>query len=334
MKLIGSLPNKVWWAARRPGAILPHSLGAWAVAWALCAAPLVGAAADDAGPATARDCYNAGTRLLAAKKFAEAEQMLKASLAAEDEAVQPPALFNLGHVRFADGLEILKQGPDAQKTSAQAAAALVEAGGAIRSGEAALAENQLEKMVTAYLEGRGARRDLRAAEKAVHDALETYGKTLARWQQAGDNFRDAAELNSSDTNATYNARVVDQHIARLVDTLQKMQELAGAMAGQKQQLSKVLSKLKGQIPAPNAPPGGKGEDDEDGEGSSQGDIKPESLAGKEENTGRDGEQIQVTLSPEQAGQMLDGLQVDGNRRLPIGGDQEGEPPKDRHGRIW
>ena len=55
-------------------------------------------------PATARDFYNAGTELLAAKKFTGAEEMLLSALAAQDERVQPPALYNLGQARFADGL--------------------------------------------------------------------------------------------------------------------------------------------------------------------------------------------------------------------------------------
>ena len=63
-------------------------------------------------------------------------------------------------------------------------------------------------------------------------------------------------------------------------------------------------------------------------------MKPESLTGKEEGAGREGEQIQAPLSPDQAGQMLDGLQVDSRRRLPMGGDKEGTPPKDKNGRNW
>ncbi|HSY19237.1 MAG TPA: hypothetical protein VK815_12920 [Candidatus Acidoferrales bacterium] len=293
-------------------------------------------AADETNaPATARDLYNEGTKLLAAKKYADAERMLTAALAAQDDRVQPPALFNLGHVRFADGLEIYKKGPDAQKVLDQGNAALAAGENAIRNGEASLAENQMDKMISAYLEGRGARHDLSAAEKAVKLAMDIYGKTLARWQRADDDFKGAAEMNPADTNAVQNARTMERYIAALVDSIRLMQQMDGMMAGQKEQLGKVLSKLKGKIPAPNAPPGGKGDDDEDeGDGGGKGDVKPESLAGKEENAGRDGNEIQVTLSPDQAGQMLDGLPVDGSRRLPIGGDQQGEPAKDRHGRNW
>jgi tetratricopeptide (TPR) repeat protein len=286
-------------------------------------------------PVTAGDYYNVGTKLFVAKKFTDAEKMFQAALAAQEESLQAKTEFNLGHTRFADGAEILKKGPDAQKVSAQGEAALAAGESALRNGEMATAENQLDKMISAYVTGRGAQRDLRAAEKSVKAAMQIYGKTLARWQRADDDFKGAAELNPADTNATHNAKIVEREIAKLVDMLRQMQQMAGKMAGQKDQLGKMLSKLKGKIPAPDAPPGGKGDGDEDEDGSGKPDgVKPESLAGKEENAGRDGDEMQVPLSPDQAGQMLDGLPVDGSRRLPMGGDKQSAPAKDKNGRNW
>ena len=90
----------------------------------------------------------------------------------------------------------------------------------------------------------------------------------------------------------------------------------------------MLSKLKGQIPAPNAPPGAAGDDDEEDQGK-----QPDSLAGQKENAARQGDQMQMPLSPDQAGQILDGLSLDGTRRLSMS-DKEGTPPKDRKGRNW
>jgi hypothetical protein len=62
-------------------------------------------------------------------------------------------------------------------------------------------------------------------------------------------------------------------------------------------------------------------------------VKPDSLAGQKENASRNGDQMQVPLSPDQAGQILDGLSLDGSRRLPMS-DKEGRPPKDKNGRNW
>jgi len=279
-------------------------------------------------PVTARDFYNAGAKLLAGKKFADAEKMFQSALAAQDERVQPPALYDLGHTRFAAGVELLKKGPDAQKVAAQGRAALAAGEQALRQGEASLAENNLERMVAAFLAGRGARHQLRDAEKAVVAAMETYGKTLQKWQRAADDFKGTAELNPADTNATHNAEIVERSIAKLVDSLRQMQEMMGAMGKQKQDLGKMLSKLKGQIPAPNAPPGAAGDDDED-----EPPTQPESLAGQKENAPQPGDKMQMPLSPEQAGEILEGLSLDGTRRLAMS-DKEGAPPKDRKGRNW
>jgi len=279
-------------------------------------------------PVTARDFYNAGTRLLAGKRFADAEKMFQSALAAQDVRVQPPALYNLGYTRFAEGAELLKKGPDAQKISAQSHAALATGEHALRQADSALAENNLDKMIAAYLEGRGARRELHAAEKAVSAAMETCGKTLLKWQRAADDFKGSAELNPADTNAAHNAEIVERGIAKLVDSLRQMQQMMGAMGKQKQDLGKMLSKLKGQIPAPNAPPGAAGDDEEDDEG-----VQPDSLTGQKENASRQGDQMQVPLSPDAASQILNGLSLDGSRRLPIS-DKEGGPPKDRKGRNW
>ncbi len=279
-------------------------------------------------PVTARDFYNAGTKLLTGKKFAEAEMMFLSALAAQDERVQPAALYNLGHTRFGAGVELLKQGPDTQRTAAQGNAALAEGERAIGAAEAALAENNLDKMIAAYLEGRGARRELLDAEKAVQAAMELYGKTLAKWQRAAEDFKSAAELNPADTNAARNAEIVERGIAKLVDNLRKMQQMAGMMGKQRQDLGKLLSRLKGRIPAPDAPPGAADDEDDDDQG-----VQPDSLAGQKENASREGDQMKVPLSTEQAGQILDGLSLDGSRRLSMS-DKEGTPPKDRKGRNW
>jgi tetratricopeptide (TPR) repeat protein len=278
-------------------------------------------------PVTARGLYNAGTRALAAKNFTEAERLFQTSLAAQDERVQPLALFNLGWTRFAAGLELLKNGPDAGKVAAQGNAALASGEHAIGTAESSLAENQLDKMIAAYIEGRGARHELREAEKAVRAAMEAYGRTLTRWRRAADDFKGAAELNPADTNAVRNAAAVERSIAKLVDSLRQLQQMAGKIGGQKEQLGRLLTKLKGQIPAPDAPPGSRGDEDEDEP------PQPDSLAGQKESGGREGDSTMMPLSPEQAGQILDGLGIDGGRSLPMG-DKQGAKPKEKTGRNW
>jgi tetratricopeptide (TPR) repeat protein len=295
-----------------------------AVSFPLCAAGETNAPP----PASGRDFYNAGTRLLKDKKFADAERMFQAALGAQDDQIQPLALFNVGDTRFEAGLDRLKQGPDAQKASAQGEAALMAGRHALSQGESALAANDLDRMVSAYLEGRGARRQLRAAEKAVAAAMETYGKTLEQWLRAADDFKSAVELNPADTNAAHNAAIVQKGIAQLVDSLRNMQGLAGMMNMQGQDLGKMMGKLKGAMPGQNAPPGPAGEGDEDDEGT-----KPDSLAGQKEDAGRQGDEMRLTLSPDQASQILNGLSLDGTRRLDMS-DKEGKPSANKNGRNW
>jgi len=288
-------------------------------------------------PVTARDFFNTGTRFLAATNFISAEQMFGAALEQQDEQVQPLAEYNLGQARFAEGVDIFKKGPDAQKVSAQGEAVLAEGANAIQMARSALADNQLDKIVAAYIEGRGARKNLRAAEKAVQATMDIYGRTLTKWQRADDDFKGAAELNPADGRAASNARIVEQYIARLIDLIKKMEQMLGQMRGQDSELGKLLSQLKGQMPAPNAPPGGKGDDDDDDKSDGMGghgDVTPESLMGKEESGGGDGGQLTAPLSLDQAAQILDGLQIDSGRRLPMGGDNEGKPSGDRKGRNW
>jgi tetratricopeptide (TPR) repeat protein len=283
-----------------------------------------------AAPATARDFYNAGTKLLAAKKFVDAEKMFESALAAQDERVRPAALYNVGHGRFSEGLERLEKGPDAQKAGVQGRSALAAGAQAIHDSELALAGNNVNQMTIAYFEGRGARHDLRDAEKAVSAAMETYGKTLDEWLRSADDFKGVAELNPAATNAVHNAETVERGIARLIDSIHKMQEMMGMMGQQRQQLGKMLSKLKGQIPGLNAPPGGMaGDTDEDDD-----TVKPDSLAGKKETESHGSGQLkQPTLSPDQANEILNGLSLDGTRRLEMS-NKEGTPPKDRQGRNW
>ena len=61
----------------------------------------LGATPEPAPPATPREFYNAGTRQLRDGKLREAEASLESALASQDpNSLQPPALYNLGLVRF------------------------------------------------------------------------------------------------------------------------------------------------------------------------------------------------------------------------------------------
>ena len=283
------------------------------------------------GQETARGFYNAGTEKLRAGKWSDAESLLASSLAKQDERVQPAALFNLGHVRFAQGNEELKKSPAAATTSKRSQAAGEAGTGAIQKAADALASNDVQQMVEAYFAGRGVRKEMRAATEAVQRAMETHGKTLSKWRRSLSDFKSAAELNPTDTNAVHNAEIVAQAIAKLVDSMKQMQQSAAGLNGKKSELGELLKQLKGRIPAPNAPPGAAGEEDEEGDGGER--PMPESLSGLQEHddTGG-GQEMELKISPEKAGELLSGLQPDG-KPLPMGQGEAGKP-KDRSKRIW
>src|SRR5947209_1681522 len=77
------------------------------------------AAADSPAPSTPREFFNAGTRKLREGKLRESEAFLESALASQQERLEPPALYNLGHVRFGQGKEELKKSLAAGPTAAR-----------------------------------------------------------------------------------------------------------------------------------------------------------------------------------------------------------------------
>lgn len=303
--------------------LLPFSVGS-AVAATNAVSPTTVRA-----PKSARDFYNLGTQQLRAGKLAEAEAAFQTALARQDESVQPLALYNAGHVRFAQGAEELKKGPSAKDTREKGMPAIRSAVNAGQAAADALASEDMQKMVAAYLGGRGAKKELRAALSAVQRAMEAHVKTLLKWRRSLGDFQSAAELNPADTNAVHNAQLVERAIAELVDRLRQMQMMAMAGMGAKMKLDGLMEQLKGKIPKDKMPPGADGEDGEEEPGG----LSLEEIRDLVEGASKDGKEMEVSLSPEEAGSLLDGFKLGGNRHLPLGGNERGDP-KDKKQRNW
>lgn len=276
-------------------------------------------------PVTPREFFNAGTRQLRDGKLREAEAFLETALASQKDSLQPPALYNLGLVRFAQGVEQLKKGPAPQPTVTRGQTAAQQADLAIRQADEALDGNDVQRMVAAYLRGRGARKELKAATEAVQRALKVFGAVLGQWERASGDFKSAFDLDRADTDARLNAEAVDRRIAKLVDSLREMQQCSNGMCGKQQQLGDAMKELKGRIPASEMPPGAACEDGDEEEQL----MGPQ--PGMEEGPSRDGEEMQ--LSPEQAGWLLEAYKLDTERRLPMGQGPAGEP-RDRSRPTW
>jgi len=279
-------------------------------------------------PTTPREFFNAGSQKLREGKLREAEAFLQSALAKQDERVQTLALYNLGHVRFAQGLEELKKSLAAKPSAARGSAAAQRGDQAIRQAADALAGNDVQKMVAAYQHGRGVRKELKAATEAVRRALELHGAALRKWRRALGDFKSAAELNPADMNAQHNVEIVERAIAKLVDSIREMQQIAMGMVPRQRELGEKLKQLKGQIPEPFMPPGAAGDEEEDEEGKGR---PPEPPAGEKEGPSREGEEM--TISPEAAGWLLEGFKLDSERRLPMGPGEQGKP-QDRGKRNW
>ncbi len=269
-------------------------------------------------PDSARDFYNAGTRQLSDRKLKEAEAYLENAVSLQAEEVQAPALYNLGLTRFQQGDDERKKGPEAGKALNTANATLGWADRAIHSADEALQSKVVQKLITAYLEGRGARRELKAAAAAVKRAMDAHSAALQKWQRALGDFQAAEELEPKLDDARHNAEVTQRHIARLVDSLKDLQAMA-AMLGEKQEdLKQKMKQLKGQIPEEDMPPGATGDDEEEEEKQNG----PEE--GQKEAASKSGE---MNLTPEQAAWLLEGYRLDSERRLPMGQNSQSDPRK-------
>ncbi len=324
---------------QRPGQInrarsgTPRGGRRLAVALAAAALLALGAAAtgtDTADnnapvPSTPREFFNDGTKMLRRGKLPQAEAFFESALASQEDRWQPPALYNLGEVRFQRGAEELKKGPPAGAALDRGLAAMRDASAAMRQADEALAGDDVAKLVGSYMRGRGARKELKAATEAVKRALDAHRATLTHWERSSGDFKGTAELDRADQDAQVNADVVDRCIAKLVDSIRQMQESAAAMAGMSRDLGEKLKKLRGRIPDQDAPPGGGGDDDDDE------DQLFGKQPGQKEGASREGEQM--FFSPEQAGWLLDGYKLGGDRRLPMGQGEPGEP-RNRNGRTW
>jgi hypothetical protein len=285
----------------------------------------LGAAPAAEAPVTAREFYNAGTEQLGAGKLREAEAFLESAVASQQEKLQVPALYNLGHVRFDQGVEVLKKSPPAGPSMARGRAAEQKADDAMRKIDDALGGNDVQQLVAAYMHGRGVRKELKAAIEAVRRALTVHGAALARWQRSSGDFKSVLELQRADADSEHNAEVVDRCIAKLVDSLKEMQACSNGMCNKNGQLGSKMKQLKGRIPGKDMPPGA-GDDDEEDEDQPFG-PQP----GQEEGPAREGQEM--SLSPEQAGWVLDGFKLDSERRLPMGQGEQAQP-RDRNRPTW
>ena len=286
------------------------------------------AVAETRPPQSARDYYNDGTQRFREGKLREAESSLQTAVASNQEKVQPSALYNLGHVRFKQGVEALKEAPKADAAKARGDAACDLGDKAIRAADDALANNEINAITRAYMQGRGARKELKAAFEAVKKAMEAHGAVLARWQRASGDFKSAVELRPALEDARFNGEVVDRCIASLVDQQEMMQMAMQCMGGKRKDLKQRMQDLKKKMPD-GSQPKDDGEDDDDDEDKDKPPKEPQK--GQQEKEEKEGKEM--TMTWEEAVRLLESLKLDANRKLPMGDNDTGQP-KDRKHKEW
>jgi len=280
----------------------------------------------DAKELTPREAYNQGVQALGKGYLRESESWLLRAVTSQQESFQPPALYNLGHVRFQQGQELLKGESPREPLLDRSVTAGEDGVDAIARANGALKSENLSAIIDAYLTGRATRKEMRIANEDVQRALDLYGSVLFRWRRSVGDFRSSDEMRASE-DAQFNADVVQKHIEELLKQAKKLEEQKKDLAGLRAELKKKLAELRKKIPDGMMQPG-QGDPDEEDE-DEQPPPKPDS--GFEDRMGKEGEQRGIT--PEIAQQILEALGLNGDRKLPIGGDEQ-TPPRDKKGKDW
>lgn len=282
-------------------------------------------AAHAARDLTPREAYNQGTDALTKGYLREAESWFLRSTAAQNLQLQPPALYNLGHVRYRQGQELLKGESARQPLIDRADTAQEDGTDANQRAGRALKKDQLNDILEAYMNGRSVRKQLRVAHEDVQRALDLYGAVLVRWRRSVGDFRSSDELSKSE-DALFNARSVERQIEELLKHVQQLQQEKMQLGQTRAELKEKMAELKKKIPDGMLQPG-QGEEEEDEEEENQ--PKPDS--GFKDQAGKQGEQRGIT--PEIAQQILEALGLKGDRKLPFGGDEQSQP-RARKGKDW
>jgi hypothetical protein len=275
-----------------------------------------------------REAYNEGTKALGKGYLRESESYLLRATNSQRESIQPPALYNLGHVRFQQGKELLKGESERQPLVDRALSASEEGEDAIANADRALKSDDLMTTLEAYMNGRATRKQLRLANEDVQRALDLYGAVLVRWRRSVGDFRSSDELLAS-VDARDNAAIVQRHIEELLKQVKQLEEQKDGLKGMRAELKKKLAELKKKIPDGMIQPG-QGDADEEDEEEEDG-KKPKPDSGWEDRGGREGDQRGIT--PEIAQQILEALGLTGDRKLPLGSDEQSKP-RDRKGKDW
>jgi hypothetical protein len=173
----------------------------------------------------------------------------------------------------------------------------------------------VQEIVDAYLEARGARKQLRLSRDANTRALDLLGTALGKWRRSVGDFRSAAELAPEDKDSTFNADVVERHINELLKFKEKLEEEAAEVEKMRGELKKMMGQLRGKIPPEMMQEGDGEEEDEDSE--EEKGKKPNEKTGEQQEQRIGGER---EISPEMGKWLKESMK---QRTMTVGPD--GQP---------
>jgi hypothetical protein len=314
------------------------TIGPRIVIGAACAIVLGAIAGAAVHPAW--NLYNEGVAKLAANELREAESALRRAVETNDERVQPPALYNLGHVRFLQGKETLKGEGNRQQLldSSDAATALAEE--VIRRVTPIAESDDINELIGAYMEARAARKRLRLEKEQSTRALDLLGSALSRWRRSVGDFRGAHELNQANTDASFNADVVERHIEELLKFEKVLVERQGKGGKQREKLTELMKCMRGKIPK-DMQRGSDDEEDDEEEEEGRGENQPpggETAKQQRQRIGGEREidpdmlRVLKEKMPQRTMSVDQEREREGEGARPI--NQKPREPKARKGRDW
>ncbi|MFM7398871.1 MAG: hypothetical protein ACKO4N_07890 [Verrucomicrobiota bacterium] len=314
------------------------------------AALLVGASAaaaeDPLRDLDARELHNLGTARLRAGDHAGAEEALRASLGRDVDALRPPALHNLGHVRFGKGRDALKGRTSGDLTEVTVARSFVEAADAdiadmqdqiqhLDDAKKAGVEPDYVPAQAALAGGIGTFRELRKLIPKEEAMLGRRGQAVAAWTRSIADFRGANELDGTDAAAKSNAESVEELLRALRRQSADLEETVEIQRKKLEELRETIRELIRRLPDDQLPPQAQeGEDDEDLFPPERRRPRPQQ-GGRTEQ--REGEERR--MDEQEARGALEGLRNEFGRKMPSGrrpGEQPGAggKPEERKGKDY
>lgn len=303
-------------------------------------------APDPLAKLDARELHNRGTQRLAEGDLAGAEEALRASLGRDVDGLRPPALHNLGHVRFGKGKAVLGGKTAGDVTELSIARSYLEAADADISDM----KDQIELLDKAKAEGRepdyvpattalgGGMNTFRTIKKLIPKEEAMVAKragVLAVWTRSLGDFRGAHELDAADAQAKANADAIEELLRALRRETNALEEAIEAQRKKLEELRATIQELVKRIPDDKLPPETEGEGDDDENFLPPERQKPKQGSG-DPKKGKPGEEKKMT--EQEARGSLEGLKNEFGRKMPAGSQDgkggNGGKPNDKKGKDY